>query len=114
MISRDSVIQTKWARKSAAVPLTTRIGTERGGFEPPKPVSQFNGLANRKQSAANTKPKRNLRQIDDDLPIELPTDTCHFDPDLVEIMGAWADLPKATRSIILTLVSAGANGGEFA
>jgi hypothetical protein len=24
------------------------IPTERGGFEPPKPVSQFNGLANRR------------------------------------------------------------------
>ncbi len=28
--------------------LGTDSGTERGGFEPPKPVSQFNGLANRR------------------------------------------------------------------
>ncbi len=28
--------------------LVTRLEAERGGFEPPKPVSQFNGLANRR------------------------------------------------------------------
>ena len=36
------------AQGAQAVSEVIRPRTERGGFEPPKPVSQFNGLANRR------------------------------------------------------------------
>src|SRR5208337_3448946 len=51
------------------------VRAERGGFEPPKPVSQFNGLANRRQSGASSKSGKHLRSIGVDLPTDLPTDT---------------------------------------
>ena len=85
---------------------------ERGGFEPPKPVSQFNGLANRLPLDANTDSRSGLRHINDGLPTALPTDTCRIDPILSEIMNAWADLPDAIRDDILAIVRAAVKGRQ--
>jgi hypothetical protein len=46
MVAIDSVLENEMF--DALSRLGTDAGTERGGFEPPKPVSQFNGLANRR------------------------------------------------------------------
>jgi hypothetical protein len=83
-----------------------------GGFEPPKPVSQCNGLANRKQSDANTDYKSGLRHINDDLPTSLPTDSCNIDTELAEVMDAWAKLPKAVRDEIVATVRSSRKSGK--
>ena len=74
---------------------------ERGGFEPPKPVSQFNGLANRKQIDATGQSIKYLRSISDGLPTNLPTDTCQTDPDLAEIVDAWPTLSEPIKAALV-------------
>ncbi len=81
-----------------------RTSAERGGFEPPKPVSQFNGLANRNTSAATPYSTSGLRHISEDLPTALPTDSCNIDADLAEVMDAWAKLPQSARDEVLAMV----------
>jgi hypothetical protein len=53
-----------------------------------------------------------LRQINDDLPTGLPTDSCRIDPALTEIMDAWADLADATRNTVLAIVRSDVKGGR--
>jgi hypothetical protein len=36
----------------------------------------------------------------------LPTDACQIDPDLVAVIEAWNELPKAVRASIMMLVQA--------
>jgi hypothetical protein len=75
-----------------------------GDFEPPKPVSQFNGLANRLLFDANTNSKSGLRHINDDLSTSLPTDSCNINPRLTEIIHAWDRLPEPVKAGILSMV----------
>ena len=77
-----------------------------GAFEPPKPVSQFNGLANRKQSDASRESAKALRLSAETPAHPFPTDSCQTNPGLAGIMDAWESLDKAVKTTILMLVRA--------
>jgi hypothetical protein len=91
---------------SAGLSFGLVVKAERGGFEPPRPVSQSNGLANRSVRCKNTKPDKGLRLAQQIVAHHLPTDTCNTDPDLAAVVAAWSELPEAVKAGILAMVKA--------
>jgi hypothetical protein len=76
----------------------------RADSHPPKPVSQFNGLANRQPPIVTARSGKTLRHIKVELSTDLHTDSCPRDPDLTEIVDSWEALPEAIKASILTMV----------
>ena len=100
----DSVLENEMF--DALSRLGTEIGTERGGFEPPRPVSQSNGLANRSEGTESPPEYKGNPSHQRSLAHHLPTDTCQTDPDLARIVDAWPTLPEAVRAGIVAMVKA--------
>lgn len=89
----------------------TATETERGGFEPPEPVSQFNGLANRYVVGRNPLAGQGVTDASKNaLPFPCPTDAPKPPPDLALVVGEWDRLPEAIRAGIVALVRAAAGG----
>jgi hypothetical protein len=93
--------------------LLTRIGAERGGFEPPRPVSQSNGLANRRKGNRKknqiTKAGKGFGQSDggSDPAVSLPIPYApQFDDDLAKVVSTWNRLPEAVKAGIVAMVRA--------
>jgi hypothetical protein len=91
---------------SAGLSFSLVVKAARGGFEPPRPVSQSNGLANRSVRCKNTKLDKGLRLAQQTVAHHLPTDTCNTDPDLAAVVAAWPELPEAVKAGILAMVKA--------
>ena len=91
--------------------LLADTGAERGGFEPPRPVSQSNGLANRKRLATTFKSANELQDPGLASALHLPYGP-GLPPDLAEVSAAWPTLPPAIRAAILAMIRAagGARG----
>jgi hypothetical protein len=79
---------------------------ERGGFEPPKPVPQFNGSANRKPVNITAKRSKGLRRIKVESSTDLPTYSRHGDPTLDEIVNVWAELRQTIRQAMVAMARA--------
>ena len=91
---------------SAGLSFGLVVKAERGGFEPPRPVSQSNGLANRPSRRAKPNPGKSLRLARESVAHHLPTDTCQNDPDLAAVVTAWPGLPEAIKAGIVAMVKA--------
>ncbi len=76
------------------------VQAERGRFEPPRPVAQSNGLANRPLRRAKPNPGKSLRLARVSVVHHLPTDTCQNDPDLAAVAAVWPSLPEAMAGIV--------------
>ena len=106
-------MQARAAASAQILPANDRVSCARirfqsgeGGIRTPKPVSQFNGLANRKRSDVSSNQDKHLRPISDDLSTGLHTDTCPTDPMLNEVVDAWKNLPEAIKAGFLAMVRA--------
>jgi hypothetical protein len=77
---------------------------ERGGFEPPRPLSESNGLANRGTIATSSNPKRDLHNQATTLAVH--GQCADTDPDLALVVESWSDLPQAVRAGIVAMVKA--------
>ena len=91
---------------SAGLSFGLVVKAERGDFEPPRPVSQSNGLANRPPRRASPNAGKSLRLARESVAHHLPTDTCKADLDLAAIVAAWPGLPEAIKAGILAMVKA--------
>jgi integrase len=89
---------------------------ERGGFEPPRPLSEPNGLANRQAIDVSSSPNGYLGHIRQRLPTDCPTDRRRTDKlhrrvgaipsDLAIVIDRWADLPAPLRAGIVAMIDA--------
>ena len=77
-------------------------GAERGGFEPPKPVSQFNGLANTQSIDIKYLDSSDLGQRED--AVTAQGQRAFIEPGLLVVMEAWSRLLEAIRVGIVAMV----------
>ena len=83
---------------------------ERGRFEPPRPVSQSNGLANRRCRSAKNKPSNTLRLTAPSVSHHLPPET-FMDTELAKIIDSWPTLPGPIRAGILAMIRSASGKG---
>jgi hypothetical protein len=87
--------------------LPSETRAERGGFEPPEPLAEFNGLANREQNSATPNPAKSLRFASLPLTAQGQRATSN-PPDLARVIDAWPALPNPIKAAVLALVNAAA------
>src|SRR5262249_2272781 len=92
---------------SGLVSGTRACSAERGGFEPPRPLSEPNGLANRSPAEHNPiYPHRVSHSSAPAFPFPCPTETVELAPDLATVVAAWPHLAEAVRAGIVAMVEA--------
>jgi hypothetical protein len=95
----------KWGVLTCSV-ASRRVNSGEGGIRTPKPVSQFNGLANRKPVNITAKRSKGLRRIKVELSTDLRTYSRHGDPTLDEIVNVSAELPQTIRQAMVAMARA--------